>query len=160
MLSRLSAPSCPVPASCLGPKRPQMQTSPGALGYCVLGTEQPQEGKQLRFDALRIETRAWSRCLLRGGSGHQWGWLPMSTLEIGPVPTSLYKSRYRRVRIWWPGEPLRGLWRKRWTLTRGDKPSDTWTRGLWSPEEDRALVTGERFLSCVDEGSCPQTRYP
>lgn len=141
MLSPLSAPSCPVPASCLpplGPMPSQTQTSPGALGYCVLGTEQPQEGKQLSFDALRMATRAWSRCLLRGGSGHQWGWLPISTLELDPLPTSLYKSRYQRVRIWCPGEPLRSLWRRRWTLTRGDKPPDTWARGLWSPEKDKS----------------------
>lgn len=64
------------------------------------------------------------------------------------------------MRSWWPGEPLRGLWRRRWALARGDGPPDTWTRGLWSLEEDRAQVTLEQFLSCVDKGSCPQTRHP
>ena len=134
--SKLSSPRI-LPSS-LGPIPSQTQTSLGALGYCVLGTEQPQEGKQLSFDALRMATRAWSRCLLRGGSGHQWGWLPISALELDPLPTSLYKGRYQRVRIWCPGEPLRSLRRRRWTPTRGDKPSDTWARGLWSPEKDKS----------------------
>lgn len=93
----------------------QVQTAPGCPG--VLGPrDQAASGRQTaKFCCPRMEHRAWFLYLPQGGPGHQWGWLPTSTLETGPVP-HLYKSQHLRVRNWWPGELLRDLWRRRWTL--------------------------------------------
>lgn len=89
------------------------------------------------------------------GQGISAGGCPPHLVELGRLAPFINARIKGREVSWWRGEPLRSLWRtRRWTLARGDGLSGTQTRRLWPPEEDRAQVT----LSCVDKGSCSQSR--